>query len=330
MSTVRVEQNAPPSPPPEKTAATVQVHALTAGHLTLPENHFVHPASDLARSTVPSLAFLIQHENLENGKKTRIVFDLGLRRDLERYPEPIQRHAATRQPISTDPDIVKSLAAGGLTPNDIDYVMYSHVHWDHIGEPRDFTRSTFIIGPGSMDLLQGTSSSLRGSHSHFEQDLLPQSRTFELNPTSIKKELNNHKILTVDQPGVPNFQRPWVSYLNLPSTIDLFQDGSLYIVDAPGHLPGHINLLARTGPEESVYLAGDACHDRRILRKEKTIGTWCDSEGFTCCIHSNREAAEQTIERIRGLENGGIEVIFAHDIEWEWNPENRSRFWGSG
>jgi hypothetical protein len=55
------------------------------------------------------------------------VFDLGLRKNLERYSEPIQQHAATRTPISTSPDVVKSLAVGGLTPNDIDFVVYSHV-----------------------------------------------------------------------------------------------------------------------------------------------------------------------------------------------------------
>jgi hypothetical protein len=29
--------------------------------------------------------------------------------------------------LSTDPDVVKSLNAGGLTPDDIDFVVYSHV-----------------------------------------------------------------------------------------------------------------------------------------------------------------------------------------------------------
>jgi hypothetical protein len=127
MSAIFIKQTAPPSPPLETTLATVQVHALSAGHLTLPEQHFVSPASATARSTVPSLSFLIQHENSETGKKTRIVFDLGIRRNLERYSEPIQHHAATRRPISTSPDVVKSLAAGGLTPDDIDFVIYSHV-----------------------------------------------------------------------------------------------------------------------------------------------------------------------------------------------------------
>lgn len=124
-SSVLVAQSGPPSPPPDR--ATVSVYALSAGHFTLPEYQFVHPVSRDARKTVPSLAFLIQHDDVETGKRIRIVFDLGLRRDISRYASAIQKHTETRQPMTTDPDVVKSLARGGLTPDDIDYVLYSHV-----------------------------------------------------------------------------------------------------------------------------------------------------------------------------------------------------------
>jgi len=107
--------------------ATVQVYALSAGHFTLPEEQFVRPSTPGARKTVPSLAFLITHTDLRTHVQTRIVFDLGIRRDINRYSEPIRRHVATRQPMTTDPDVVKSLQKGGLTPDDIDFVIYSHV-----------------------------------------------------------------------------------------------------------------------------------------------------------------------------------------------------------
>ena len=111
----------------ETTISTVSVHALSGGHFTLPEYQFVHPVSQDARKTVPSLAFLIQHCDKITGKQTRIVFDLGLRRDVRRYAAPIQKHVETRQPMTTEPDVTKSLASGGLRPSDIDYVIYSHV-----------------------------------------------------------------------------------------------------------------------------------------------------------------------------------------------------------
>lgn len=107
----------------------------------------------------------------------------------------------------------------------------------------------------------------------------------------------------------------------------------MYIVDAPGHLPGHINLLARTedgdGGHKWVYLGGDACHDRRIFRKEREIGEWKDAHGHICCIHADRAKAEETIDRIRTLENQGVEVILAHDIEWEGDKNNWKRFLGA-
>jgi hypothetical protein len=104
----------------------VQVHALSGGRFSLPEEQFVKPATSGARKTVPSLCFLIRHTS-PRGLSTRIVFDLGLRRNIERYSDPIRGHVATRQPLTTDPDVVKGLQAGGLTPQDVDYVIYSHV-----------------------------------------------------------------------------------------------------------------------------------------------------------------------------------------------------------
>jgi glyoxylase-like metal-dependent hydrolase (beta-lactamase superfamily II) len=125
-----------------------------------------------------------------------------------------------------------------------------------------------------------------------------------------------------------NFDATWRPHGTLPQTLDIFNDGSLLIVNAPGHLPGHINLLARTSEDHYVYLGGDACHDRRLLTGEKEIGEWTDAEGHVCCIHADREQAEETIRKIRVLEKEGVEVIFAHDVEWENEPKNKTRFFG--
>ena len=110
-----------------KSEAVVQVCALSAGHFSLPEHQFVRPASETGRISVPALAFLVQHVDENTGKKTCLLFDLGLRRDTSQYSTPIQNHITNRQPLTTDPDVVKSLALAGLTPNDIDYVIFSHV-----------------------------------------------------------------------------------------------------------------------------------------------------------------------------------------------------------
>lgn len=202
------------------------------------------------------------------------------------------------------------------------------MHWDHVGEPRDFPTSTFLVGHGALALLDGTSSSLRGGHSFFEHDLLPEGRTIQLSdPTVNSSPKGQH---SYDQPpGKMNLNQSWRPYGALLETLDVFNDGSLLIVNAPGHLPGHVNILARTGDNQQVYLGGDSCHDRRLLTGEKEIGEWNDAHGHVCCIHADRKQAEETIQRIRELEQAGVEIIFAHDVEWENRPQNKSRFFGA-
>jgi glyoxylase-like metal-dependent hydrolase (beta-lactamase superfamily II) len=201
------------------------------------------------------------------------------------------------------------------------------VHWDHIGEPRDFPTSTFVVGYGARSLLNGTSPASRGGHSFFEHDLLPEGRNIELLNTSGSAARRSE---LPPEYFIVNFHRSWAASGDLPHTLDVFGDGSLLIVDAPGHLAGHINLLARCPDGHQVYMAGDACHDRRLLTGEKSIGEWVDAHGHTCCIHANRKQAEETIMRIRTLGQEGVEIIFAHDVEWENDPANRTRFFGAG
>lgn len=317
---------------------SVSVHALSAGYLTLPERFFVTPTDDpSARKTVPSLSFLIQHENLETEKTTRIVFDLGIRRQLDDYPKPIYKHAMTRQPLSGEPDTLESLASGGLTPDDVDMVIFSHLHWDHVGTPSDYPKSTYIVGPGALDLIDGGKHSGVGSHNHFEIGMLDLKRSIELPSTGLPSTPPPYEDVNCLAPQtqklVHHFAKPWQRKGHFEAAMDIFNDGSVYIISAPGHLDGHINLLCRLDNERHVYLAGDASHDKRIFTGEKGIATWIDDAypGVICCIHKDKIQAEKTISAIRDtVENPGdlvnVEVIFAHDGVWATEARKRGRF----
>lgn len=310
----------------------VSVHALSAGHLTLPEKFFVAPLDDAdARRTVPSLSFLIQHQASPTSNPTRIVYDLGIRRDISQYAPDIRRHTSTRTPLSGTPDVVASLAGGRLKPEDIDFIILSHVHWDHIGMPSDFQTSLFVIGNGAADLLSGARKLQNGGHSFFEADLLPASRTISLSDPEISfppQLSDSGREMKSDI-----FSTSWRSKGVFPSTMDIFGDGSVYVVSAPGHLPGHLNLLCRLENGQYVYLAGDSCHDKRLLTGEKEIATWVEDGRLDtiCCIHTDKEAAKKTLELIRATEQGGtelgkVEVVFAHDAVWDKEAREKGRF----
>jgi glyoxylase-like metal-dependent hydrolase (beta-lactamase superfamily II) len=283
----------------------VQISAIAGGHITLPDSAFVSPADPKAKRYVPSLSFLITHPgtakspatpDLPTNKPLRILFDLGLRQQAEDYIPLQQKHLENRRPYSLFPGVPETLKHNSIALECIDLIILSHVHYDHHGDPELFPSARFIVGPGAMAVLQDGLPPELGSHQIFQPDLLPSDRTNELPPASASA---------------------WTPVGPFPQTLDLLGDGSLYVIDTPGHLPGHVNLLCRLSPERWVCLAGDAFHDERLLSGEREVGTWTDGQGRTCCIHLDREKAEESIRRLRVLGRTGAEIIAAHDEGWE-------------
>lgn len=322
MSTI---EDAVVLPKPRANQKYVTISALQAGHLTLPEKLFVTEADPEKRATVPSLSFLIQHpSNNIPSTTTTLVFDLGLKRDFSGYRQAQQDHVAQRQPTTVSPDAAESLRKGGLDPKDVDTVMLSHVHWDHVGTPSDFPNSEFVVGSGTMHLLANGGGPLYPAEI-FNPDELPSASTHELPPVrDVSKAFHRQTAHT------------WIPLAGFPTAIDFYDDGSLYVIDAPGHLPGHINLLARVAPKKWVYLGGDCCHDPRILSGEKGIALYDDGRGGLRSVHADTDEAARTVERAARLlkkgavreEGGGIvdvEVVVAHDRGWA--EGNAERFW---
>ncbi|EOO02331.1 hypothetical protein UCRPA7_2169 [Phaeoacremonium minimum UCRPA7] len=337
-------------------AVYVTVSALDAGHLTLPERLFVTDADPEKRSTVPSLSFLIQHPSPSpsrtSSKTTNIVFDLGVKRDLTGYPPAQQAHIAQRQPTITDPDCAASLRYGNsqekraevlLDPGkDIDTVILSHVHWDHVGTPSDFSNATFAVGSGTLDLLKHGAGPLYPAEI-FNDDELPKSRTVEFPPVSRtgsgQYDTAEHTPKHTPTPSNSQVKLPpsaakwsWEPLAAFPHALDFFGDGSLYVIDSPGHLYGHVNLLARVGDRKYVYLGGDCCHDPRILSGEKDIALYDDGRGGKRSVHVDTGVARKTLDQItefvKERREGGVlevETVVAHD--GVWRAQNRHRFW---
>ncbi|KAM6515700.1 hypothetical protein FALCPG4_013916 [Fusarium falciforme] len=153
----------------DKAFGVAKLSALRGGTFTLPKKTFVSGESDNERCQVPSLSFLIVHQPSAVGPR-HILFDLGLRRNTKEYSLPIQNHLRNRLPLQTLPDVRQSLLDAGLSCEDIDKVILSHVHWDHIGTPSDFPQAQFLVGAGSLDVLR---NGLNGhmSHSQFQANL---------------------------------------------------------------------------------------------------------------------------------------------------------------
>ena len=300
----------------------VNVTPIVAGTFTLPERAFVSPVDSEARRTVPSLSFLIDHPK-RGLNKGCLIFDLGLRSRAEAYISELQPHLKARQPIHFR-DAKEILERNNVDATQIGAVILSHVHWDHHGEPSDFPAATFIVGHGSMGVLEDGLPG-RGSHSHFDAHLFKGVSAVELSvPTTEALALSNPRLSAMF--GRQDLQ--WEPFGLFGQAIDLYKDGSAFLVPASGHLPGHINLLCRIAPKRWMYLAGDSFHDERLLSGEKHIATW-DDNGQVFCIHYDRVEAQRTIDRINELkilcatEGIEVDVIAAHDVGWMRSNEER-------
>ncbi|KAF5369592.1 hypothetical protein D9758_002655 [Tetrapyrgos nigripes] len=219
-------------PPPAKDQAYCKVSAMEAGLIEIPLAIFLTEVDNPdpltgEKDLVPSLSFLLHHS--QNSKK--FIFDLGIRKDFEKYPPSVvENWIKVFFPCQVPEDPVDSLVKGGYGPDDIDYICLSHLHFDHVGDPSLFPKSTFLVrAEGKPFLIPGYPAD---PNAGYVSDLLLLDRTQFLDTSK------------------------WPPLGPFPYTLDFYGDGSLYIIDAAGHVAGHVNLVTRTSPDRGWILLG--------------------------------------------------------------------------
>ena len=113
----------------------------------------------------------------------------------------------------------------GFDMDTLEYVAFSHIHWDHVGASNDVTSGTWLVQQGDYDA------------AHAEGNMRVPAVQPEL-LVGIKERPT--QVLSGDH--------------------DVFGDGTVQLIAADGHTPGHQVLfvdLAETGP---VVLSGDLYH----------------------------------------------------------------------
>jgi N-acyl homoserine lactone hydrolase len=76
------------------------------------------------------------------GAKKKIVVDTGapgLERSLKYHPY------IKSEPRKPDQEVAAQLAKAGTTPEEIEIVVLTHLHWDHVGDVTKFPNAQFIV-----------------------------------------------------------------------------------------------------------------------------------------------------------------------------------------
>lgn len=195
----------------------------------------------------------------------RLLWDAGLPIDLAGKGET-ELEPDSR--VLYDRALPEQLAEMGLAPEGVDCVAFSHMHFDHVGAANLFPHATLLIQRAEHEAAFGNADA-----------------TEIFDPTLYAKLADAETVL-------------------LDGDHDVFGDGRVRILSAPGHTPGHQVLLVELDETGPVLLSGDLYHFRanRRLRRVPAFNT-------------DREATLESMDRIEAIvKERGATFWIEHDL----------------
>lgn len=238
--------------------------------------------------TFPALCGLIQHPTLGNW-----LFDTGysdhFQEATQPFPERLYRWVT---PVSLPPEqqLTAQLAQLGLRPGDIDGIILSHFHADHISGLRDYPNAEIIAMQAEYAQLSQLSR-IQGLFHGYLPQLLPASFSTQA------RFVESMRLLTLP-PELQPFRYGF----------DLLGDGSLLAVPLPGHTHHHLGLLLRRQDGQIVFLVADACWSIKALQQHRPP-SWLAQRLF-----DDRLAYRATFGQLQQLaeQNPAVLVVPSH------------------
>jgi glyoxylase-like metal-dependent hydrolase (beta-lactamase superfamily II) len=246
---------------------------LEAGHCTHPEFTVIEGGSR-KHVRFPATVAVIEHSSLGV-----FLFDTGysprFHEQTRKLPEKLY---ALTTPVFVRPEetALHQLKAKGIRERDISHVILSHFHADHVAGVADFSHSTYVYQGIGYDAVSGLSS-LGRTRAGFLAGLLPDDfnlRSRKLGADSLKTGV-----------GIAPFGSGW----------DITGDGSIVLVDLPGHTKGHSGLLVQAPEGVTYFLVADACWTSRAYREMRM------PHPITALIMDSRSRYRQTLEELQTL-----------------------------
>ncbi len=162
-----------------------------------------------------------------NGFKIALVASCYLVRHGDDYLIWDTGYPATGSPASPKMSLIDQLAVAKVNPAQVKFIGISHYHGDHTGQANTFPGATLLIGKGDWDVITDTKPNAGINKTLFAPWLTGGSK---VDPQAADK--------------------------------DVFGDGSVIMLNMPGHTPGHHSLLVNLKETGPVLLSGDLTHFR--------------------------------------------------------------------
>ncbi|KAM5370225.1 hypothetical protein ACJZ2D_008628 [Fusarium nematophilum] len=229
--------------PSHGTPAGVKVHLLDGGSLSTATLSILHADAGQDKFRLYDWCFCIFHEP----SRQHVLWDLGCATDVASYTPWVQQvMLPLARPVGPRKSVPEQLKDLGVTAADIKTVLFSHAHWDHCRPiSAEFPNATAFFGPGTKDFCSPGNMVDGQPDPAIEWD----GRYFDVSGHATERweELSGQ----------------WIPFGPFEKALDFFNDGSFWIIDAPGHMPGNLCAAARLdGTSEWVLLGSDCCHSQ--------------------------------------------------------------------
>ncbi|MDE3736737.1 N-acyl homoserine lactone hydrolase [Metapseudomonas resinovorans] len=205
----------------------LKLYAMTCGWITMPYGFFM--AGESGNLAVPIPCYLIEHP------KGTALFDTGLELPLQSTDPAIVKDALgifsdlTTVKFLPGEDISKRLEALGIDPAKINFIINSHLHFDHCGGNACIPNAQLVV--------QKREWQAAGDDENIEKQIYSP-RHYDL----------GHDRLEID------------------GEHDLFGDGSVVLIPSYGHTPGHQSLKVKIEGKE-ILITADACYLKASLER---------------------------------------------------------------
>ena len=217
-------------------------------------------------------AFLLKHSKLGY-----ILFDTGYSEDIYNCGFRGKLYNLINPTtVKKEDTIIYQLEKEGIKAKEIEYVILSHLHPDHIGGTKYFKNAKFILSEECFNNYKN-------------------SRFMDLIFKKMLPDDFENRVMIISK-----FDKQFGKIAGN----DLFLDGSIILTQINGHSRGQLCAYI---PDEELMLGADACWGQSFLDKASEM------HPLARFIQSNFEEYKNGINKFRKLRDSGIKIYFSHD-----------------